>query len=160
MLNSKMRKEKRGLSPVIATVLLIVMVIALALIVFLWIRSFTQESLTKFGTNVDQVCSSVQFEASYSSGTLELSNTGNVPIYSFNLVTENTGSGSTNSEDLSQAVSDWPKTGLVDGGTYSGDISGTAGSASKITVVPVLRGTSTAGAKSHICASQYGKEVL
>ena len=83
--------NKKGVSPVIATVLLIGIVIALGLVVFFWFRSFTQEAVTKFGgENIQLVCNNVQFEGSYSStsttsGTLAISNTGNVPIYNFNV---------------------------------------------------------------------------
>ena len=60
--------NKKGVSPVIATVLLIGIVIALGLVVFFWFRSFTQEAVTKFGgENIQLVCNNVQFEGSYSS---------------------------------------------------------------------------------------------
>ena len=87
-------KMKRGLSPVIATTLLIAMVVVLGLIIFLWFRGFTEESVTKFGgTNIKLVCGDLAFESSYSSdsGNLFLSNIGNVPIYSFKLKIQKTG---------------------------------------------------------------------
>lgn len=151
----KKKAEKRGLSPVIATVLLIAMVLAISLIVFLWFRSFAQESITKFGgTNIDLVCKDVQFDASYSSGNLDLSNIGNVPIYSFQLQIENSGSGSTQTEDITQATTSWPATGLIQGGTFSGSLNANG---NKITLIPVLRGTSSSGIRAHVCSSQYGK---
>ena len=46
--------KKRGVSPVIATILLIGIVIVIALIVFLWLRGMQQEAITKFeGMNVE-----------------------------------------------------------------------------------------------------------
>src|SRR3970282_954737 len=92
----KNRKNRRGVSPVIATTLLIAMVVVTGLIVFLWFRGFTQEAVTKFGgTNIELVCGDVRFDSSYSSGNLFLSNVGNVPIYSFKLKIESPGSHTT-----------------------------------------------------------------
>ena len=60
-------KNKMGLSPVVATVLLIAMVIIIGIIIFLWFRGFTHESITKFGVrNVELVCGDVNFQATYS----------------------------------------------------------------------------------------------
>ncbi|MGA2130172.1 MAG: archaellin/type IV pilin N-terminal domain-containing protein [Candidatus Pacearchaeota archaeon] len=155
------RMKKRGLSPVIATMLLVAMTIALALIVFLWFRSFNQEAITKFGgTNIDIVCQQVQFDANYdsSSDTLSIQNSGNVPVYSFSLQIQKSGSQQT--IDMTSAVADWPKIGLPVNGVYSGAIDSTdASGASTITVIPVLRGTSSSGIKTHVCSSQYGKQL-
>jgi len=78
----KVTKNNNGLSPVIATVLLIAMVVVIALLVFLWMRSLAQESITKFeGENINLVCQNVKFEADYSGGVLTIRNTGTVPIF-------------------------------------------------------------------------------
>lgn len=157
--------NKRGVSPVIATTLLIAMVVVTGLIIFLWFRGFTQEAVTKFGgTNIELVCrdtESLQFDSSYSSssGSLSLLNTGNVPIYSFKIKVESPGSHTT--LDIESIVSNWPATGLNQGGSFSGDISGSVDSnAEKITVIPVLRGTSDKGARTHVCDEQYGEEII
>jgi flagellin-like protein len=73
--------NKRGVSPVIATVLLIGIVIVIGLIIFLWLRGLTQEAVFKFDQNIELTCNDVKFSSSYSSGTLTISNTGNVAIY-------------------------------------------------------------------------------
>ena len=156
------KRDRRGLSPVVATMLLIIITIALALIVFLWFRSFNQEAITKFGgTNIDVVCQQVQFDASYdaNSQTISLQNLGNVPVYSFNLQIQKTGSQQT--VNMTNAVTDWPKIGLPSNEVYSGAIdSNDASGANTITVIPVLRGiSSNGGIKSHVCASQYGKQL-
>jgi len=45
--------HKKGLSPVIATMLLIAIVVVIGLIIFLWFRGMTEEAITKFdGTNI------------------------------------------------------------------------------------------------------------
>lgn len=54
--------EKRGLSPVIATVLLILLVIAIVLLVFLWSRGFLFEQIEKFGNPIESYCERVDFD--------------------------------------------------------------------------------------------------
>jgi len=154
-------KARRGVSPVIATSLLIAMVVVIGLIIFLWFRGFTEEAITKFGgVNVKLVCKDVQFESSYSSssGEISLINIGNVPIYSFQLKIEKSGSHTT--KDIKEIV-DWPVEGLKQGGSFSGNIGSAVGSSVKdIVVIPVLRGTSKGGARAHTCDEQYGKEIV
>ncbi len=84
-------KNKNGLSPVIATVLLISLGIVLAGIIFLWMTGFVSEQLEKQGKPIDQVCSEVAFEeehdysSSTNSMTLQITNRGNVPISGFDI---------------------------------------------------------------------------
>ena len=154
-------KIKRGLSPVIATTLLIAMVVVLGLIIFLWFRGFTEESVTKFGgTNIKLVCGDVAFESSYSSdsGNLFLSNIGNVPIYSFKLKIQKPGSYET--VDIKDIAADWPTTGLTQGGIFSGNVSSSITGAEEITVIPILRGNSDEGPRMYTCEEQYGEQIV
>ncbi len=148
-------KNKRGISPVIATVLLIAMVVVIGSIVFLWFRGMVQEEATKFGKNVKLVCDDINFEASYSGGILSIVNTGTIPIYRMKLKILKEGSHET--KDL---AGNWPGLGLNQGGTFSGDISGEVEGANKIIVLPVLMGSSSEGKKSYICEEQYGYEII
>ena len=144
--------KKRGISPVIATVLLIAMVVVLALIIFLWFRGFTQEAVTKFDTNVELVCNDVSFDASYSGGILSIVNTGNIPIYRVKLKSEGQGSFSTRELDTTDG---WSEVGLNQGGSFSNvlDVNG----AEEITVTPVLMGSSRSGQQSFTCnENQHG----
>jgi flagellin-like protein len=154
--------NQRGVSPVIATVLLIGIVIALGVIVFVWFSSFTQEAITKFnGENVQVVCNDVKFDASYASdGTLALSNNGNVPIFDFN-VQFNSAGGSFTTQDIKNLIN-WPNIGLRQGGVFSGNILSEVQqqSANQIILIPILRGTVSNGdQKSFTCPSQYGEKV-
>lgn len=153
-------KNCKGVSPVIATVLLIAMVVVIALIVFLWFRGLTEESITKFGgRNVRIVCSDVQFDASYLGGTLSLSNFGNVPIYGIKAKISSQGSHET--IDLNDFSSiQWPAVGLPQGGVFSGDISNEVSAADNVVLIPVLRGKTEVGEKIYVCEEQYGKEIL
>lgn len=152
-------KRGKGLSPVVATVLLIAMVVVIGLIIFLWIRGMTEETITKFdGTNVKIVCGDVKFDASYtsSSDTLYVSNLGNVPIFEFQVKISQPGSYVTKGI---KEISSWPVTGLNQGGTFSGSLD-IDSSANEITLIPVLMGTSEKGKKTYVCdENQYG-EVL
>lgn len=80
-----MRKisNKRGLSPVIATLLLVVIVIVLALLIFFWAKMFIKEALQKKQKPVDQVCQEIKLTIQYESatGALQIQNIGNYPIY-------------------------------------------------------------------------------
>ena len=79
--------EKKGLSPVVATVLLIFLVLVLAAIIFLWARGFFSEQLEKNGDSIENQCRNVEFKAEkgiVASGNLlviELSNTGDINMY-------------------------------------------------------------------------------
>ncbi len=152
-----MDMKKRGISPVIATVLLIGLVVVIGLIVFFWFRGFIQEEGTKFGKNVKLVCEDVKFEADYSSGILSLSNIGNVPIYRINLRIIKEGGYETKS--LSDVSSEWPDTGLNVGEIFSENIQSEVSEANKIIIVPVLIGSSGGGKKVYTCEEQYGYEI-
>jgi flagellin-like protein len=141
-----MKKEK-GLSPVVATVLLVAMVIIIALIVFFWFRGMTEETITKFdGENVRLVCNDVYFEASYSGNTLYVSNSGSVPIFDMEMKVY--GEGSHTSEDLRDYSTFWPEAGLNQGGTFSDELSV---SGEEVVLIPVLMGESDEGKKTYVC---------
>ncbi|MFH1608358.1 MAG: archaellin/type IV pilin N-terminal domain-containing protein [archaeon] len=157
----KRELDKRGISPVVATVLLIALVVAIALILFLWFRGLDQDVITKFGgRNIELVCGDVAFEASYYSGTLYVSNLGNVPIFSMKMKTY--GEGSYTTKDLSDPVEfseDWPSVGLNQGDAAEVSIGSPGGD--KVTLIPVLIGSSDEGDRSHVCdENQYGYDIL
>ena len=84
--------KKRGLSPVVATVLLIVIVFVLAALIFMYLRGFIFEQIQKFGKPAQQVCPDVVFDAnlmrdlgSSSSIVVEFVNKGNVMIHHFQI---------------------------------------------------------------------------
>ena len=77
--------NKRAISPVIATVLLVVVVIALFILIFLWIRGFQKEVITKYGTPIDTQCTALRYDVRYSVPSVEVSNMGSTTIYRANL---------------------------------------------------------------------------
>ena len=149
-------KNKKGLSPVVATVLLVAMVIVIALIIFLWIRGLTEETITKFGDqNVKIVCKDIYFEASYSNSNLYVKNTGNIPI--FGMEVRVLGEGKHLTQDLRETTISWPEAGLNQGGVFSEviDFDG-----NELILVPVLLGESKELKKTHVCdEEQYGFSI-
>lgn len=79
--------EKKGLSPVIASVLLILLVLVLASLIFLWAKGFISEQIQKFDRPVESLCGDIRFDAELvvEAGfhTLEVRNTGDVGIFNF-----------------------------------------------------------------------------
>lgn len=150
--------NKRGVSPVIATVLLIAMVVVIGLIVFLWFRNFSEEAITKFDDkNVKLICQEdVLFEASYSEGELVISNLGNVPIY--NMKIKKISAGSYTTINLNTLSSNWPSSGLNEGEVFSDAISL---SEDKITLIPTLIGKTDKGnQKTYTCDEKDGKDII
>lgn len=153
-------KGRRGVSPVIATVLLVTMVIVVGLIIFLWFNSLTQEAVTKFGgKNIELVCGDVDFSSSYDGSALAISNNGNVPI--FNMKVKISTNGGFETKDIKDISSNWPSVGLKRGGSFlSNDVSTEFSGATDVLLIPVLVGTSDSGEQSHVCAEQNGQEVF
>lgn len=151
--------ERKGVSPVIATVLLIGMVIVLGMIIFLWMRSLAQETITKFeGENIELACDDVQIEASRIGDQLSISNIGNVPIYDFNIKLTYPGSYETKkASDL--FGDDWR--GLNSGGIFS-SYSDDVANADELTLIPVLLGKGESGnQKTFTCnEKRHGQEVF
>ncbi len=139
--------KKRGLSPVVATILLVAMVIIIALIVFLWFRGISEEVITKLGgENIKLVCEDVAFNADYYDNTLAISNQGSIPIFGMELKVY--GSGSHVVKDLRALSEKWPEGGLNEGGTFSDEL---VIDGNKIVLIPVLIGDSQKGKKTYIC---------
>jgi flagellin-like protein len=154
-----MRDDKKGISPVIATILLISLTIVIGVIIFLWFRGLSQEAITKFGDkNIELVCGDVQFDADYSGGKLYLSNTGNVPIFGINIKILEDKSYST--KDIKEMTTEWPSGGLNQGQGFSGSMSLGSG-VEEIVVIPKLLGNSDKGKKAFVCdEKQYGYDIL
>ncbi|MBD3247607.1 hypothetical protein GF378_03235 [Candidatus Pacearchaeota archaeon] len=154
------KKDKKGVSPVIATVLLIGMVVVLALIVFVWMRALARETITKFdGENIELSCDKVSIDADYSSGILTVTNNGNTPIYRLKMRVEEVGRETTRviTEDYQ-----WPKFGIDAGMSYTSeqyslDISGSE----EVVLIPVLLGNTEDGKKkTFTCDEKYGYKVI
>jgi len=152
--------NNNAISPVIATVLLIAMVVIIGLIIFLWFKGMTQEVITKFGgTNIEIICNDVRLDTGYSGGVLYISNTGNIPVFGIKIKIFRDGSHET--KDLMDLSSNWPLAGLNQGETFSGDISSEVNDEDKIILIPVLIGNSEKGERTFMCnEKQHGYEII
>ncbi|HLF53935.1 MAG TPA: archaellin/type IV pilin N-terminal domain-containing protein [Candidatus Nanoarchaeia archaeon] len=144
--------NKKGLSPVIATVLLVSLVLVLASIIFLWARAFIPEKVQKFDSPVEDSCKNVVFEAAYGAGTVTVQNNGNVPIYGIQ-VGVRTG-GSLDYVEVSQAST------IVAGGSGHFTLYGSSAEGKELLIVPVLLGkTSNGELRAFACGSDSAKTI-
>lgn len=74
------RINGRGLSPLMASVFMILFVLVLAALIFLWARGFVSEQVEKFGQPIEQLCGSVDFKVERVGSELEVVNRGDVNI--------------------------------------------------------------------------------
>lgn len=90
-----MRKiEKKGVSPVVATILLLALMLVLAAIIFAWARGFVKEQLQKNGESAESVCAQLKFDVNFQrtgavdermTGNIQVVNRGAIPIYGFDI---------------------------------------------------------------------------
>lgn len=154
----KLRGSKRALSPVVATSLLIAIALVLALIIFIWAKSFIGEALQKdLGTgavDIEQACAQVNMKADVDSATglVIVENDGNVPIYGIRIMVEGLGS-QTSKEVFDGTIS----TGQTVNVNVASSI--TFSSGSSVRVIPIIVGTSDSGKKQYACEKQ-GIDVI
>ncbi|OIO43847.1 hypothetical protein AUJ64_01615 [Candidatus Pacearchaeota archaeon CG1_02_39_14] len=149
-----MRKiEKKGLSPVVATVLLVSVVIVLALIIFLWARGFLSERVQKFDSAIELSCDNVDFVAGVTPDreNLDLKNNGNVPIYG--VIVKEIGRGSVEVKEVFGSTLNVGESREID--IRELDI----GSAERLLVVPILLGKSGSERVSYTCDDSFGYPV-
>lgn len=138
MHNYKRALSKKGVSPVIATTLLITITIILAIIVFIWAKSFIGEAVEKNGERAENSCDLITFDVRAriegEDLALDITNQGNVPIYGAEVRQKSLGSikiaGSLQGETVS--------TGQV--GTIKIDHNGELQIGDEITVIPIILG--------------------
>jgi len=150
---------KKGVSPVIATVLLIAMVIIIGLIIFLWFKSIIGEESVKFGKSTELACQEVQFEASMQNNNLYVTNIGNIPIYNLKIKIIKDRGHLTKDMIEDEISSNWGL-GLKQGETFSSTITDNdILSANKIVLIPILLGTVKNEEKAFTCNEEYGYEI-
>ena len=139
-----MHKGKRGISPVIATVLLIAIVVVIAAIIFIWASNFVSEDVEKFGSSIKNACADVDLEISeVSPGYLNVINKGDVPVFALNLKVDD-GSGNSDISKCEGSFSPGQSGVLIIGDDCDlpGDV---------ISVIPVLVGTTNGENAEYSC---------
>ncbi len=148
--------QKRGLSPVVASVLLIGVALVLATIIFLWARNVVKEKETKFGEPVEKSCENIDFSAevrlSGADVTVSINNKGNVAIYGIEIRREIGGSV----EKIGRGTSD---DGITVGGSGSMDVEldeVELEKNEKVIVVPIILGETEQYKKPYTCSEEFG----
>lgn len=136
-------KNKRGISPVIATVLLIVVALILFLLIFMWLRGFQKEVITKQGTAIELMCGEINFDLYYDSSQLQITNFGDIPIHRADIYIVSAES-TLKVEEISSITQGTTATKLI-----------SCSSNEQIKVIPVLLGeTKTGSQKEYVCENQ------
>jgi len=152
-----LKEDKKGLSPVIATVLLIALVLVASAIIFLWARSSISEQIQKsIGDNTlsaDAACSQIEFTANIIEGAttdIEISNQGNIPIYRFDI--QKISGGNTVNEEFDLPVEE--------GQSISQELTLDLTNVEKIKIYPTILGTvrGQSSNKPYVCLEK-GQEI-
>lgn len=126
-------ENKRAVSPLIATVLLVLIVLVASGLVYAWSKSFIAEQLEKFGDPVETVCQKLDFDAQLEGSSLYINNRGNVQIHQVNVLLKGPGKST-----LKPSLQ--PDDGSIAGGkTGTVTLSGLTGYDS-VEVTPILLG--------------------
>jgi hypothetical protein len=137
--------SKRGVSPTVASVFLVLLMLVLAAIVFLWAKGFFGEQIDKFGGPIQKACDQASFEISKDGSELEILNTGNVDIHYFDIKFIKRGNseikkfGIETHAGRDAAVREYVTFEMEDGTTPD-----------QIIVYPVLLGTSRASGENNV----------
>ena len=145
----KLRKEKRALSPLIVTVLLVMVGFALASTIFIWARGFIGEQVSKFNKPIEDSCVDVRMTGVTSGDSITISNNGNIPLYKVGVrITATSG----NSEIKYTKVNLFQGSSLTitPGGTLAGN---------KIDLIPVLLGRTSRGSSAEFICLNNAVEI-
>lgn len=147
----KKRDNKKGISPVVATVMLIVIAIALFLLVYMWIRGFQKEAVLKFNSPIETACLRVSFNAMITGTTgsknIQITNMADLPIHRFELY--NVTSGGTQKLP-NEGASDISPAGST---TFTGI------SCTKLKIIPYLLGKTQSGKEQEYACEKQAKTV-
>ncbi len=146
--------KKKGVSPVIATILLVAIVVILAAIIFLWARGFIAEELVKNDRAISTYCEEVTFrfgvvgDSGCTGHIFDFANDGDVPIFGF--VVKEISSGEI---VIHKRVEEGT---LLIGGTMEVCIPNSLNADIKLQAIPIILGESESGKGEHVCADNYG----
>ncbi len=146
--------KRRGVSPVIATVLLVLIAIIIAGIVYVWAKNFVGEKTLKFNQAIELSCPDIKFqaEAFASQNEVNIVNQGNVPLYGMEISKKGLGSVKNVGKFDSNTISDGETSSL----SFP---SGTLSAGDQILVVPIIIGTQGNTKKAYTCDSSVGQTI-
>ncbi|MEK6928913.1 MAG: archaellin/type IV pilin N-terminal domain-containing protein [Nanoarchaeota archaeon] len=151
--------QKKGLSPVIATMLLLLITVVLAIIILIWARSFiaekTQKDLGSGPEAIELLCDDIKFESDVivkqGSVSVAVVNKGSIPIYAIELRKKSRGFV----EII--GVAEHPSMAIKSGNDATLKIeTDKLIIGDNVIVVPVLLGESGKTKKAYTCNEDYG----
>ncbi|MEK6757633.1 MAG: archaellin/type IV pilin N-terminal domain-containing protein [Nanoarchaeota archaeon] len=145
--------KKKGISPVIAVLLLTALTIVMSLTIVAVFQGFIKEKCELSNQACELLCEKVKLESSYSDGRLYISNLGNVPIHDVEIKISVAGGYETKSI-LEDFLVNWSEEGLAPGKVFSGYIN--IGDSSQALLIPVLKGDNE---KIHSCGEGFEKNI-
>ncbi len=149
--------NKKAVSVVIATFLLVLMVLVMASLIFMFMNQITGKIIMLEGKNIQAVCSDVVFEASYADKIVYISNDGNVLIYRMEMIVYDD-AGHYTKDLIDEQESGWPENGLNIGGAVSQKIN-IGDDVKKIVLIPILQGEADGKKETYNCGKSYGYEL-
>ncbi len=168
----KMGFKKRGLSPVIATILLVLIAIIIAVIILLWARGFVKDAIEKSiagkSERIENFCKDVSFSADAtlagtitpgnpkSSTTLSIgiTNTGDIPIYGVQITKIDKAKGSKVNAGQLILTGGSVRSGESSVGEISSNLEFKA--EDSVLIVPILIGQVKEQKTWYVCDEQYG----
>ena len=147
----KILKNKKAISPMVSTVLLIMIVVIISIIILIWGRGFIKEKLLKFTKPVENVCADVGIKPFVNKdNSYGFTNNGNVAIYQIDLKTIERGKSTI--ERIKETVS--PGESIILGDKYLED------PVEEIKIIPVLLGKTSSGKTKEYTCSEVNAVVI
>ena len=144
--------NKKGISPVVATILLISLTLIIAAIIFIWARTFVGEQAEKFGEPIENSCEVVDFTAEAIEGEgVNIVNTGNVPLYGIEVIRTELGAR--------RKIGDIWIGSVLSGETGSFSVTDISRN-ERLTVIPVILGEVDEKTKHLTCEDIYGEDIV
>ncbi len=162
----RVKKEvnKKAVSPMVSTVLLIMIVVVLAIIILVWTMGFIKEAITKEVAGdkktVDKYCGEVELNVNFNNdGSFGITNNGNVPVNGFKL--KLIGGGSSEIIEYGQEIGSInPGFGLNPVVDKAGnEILANNANYDEIKIIPILLGETKAGPEAYTCPERDALEV-
>jgi flagellin-like protein len=149
--------DRRGVSPVIATVLLILIAIILAAIILVWAKNFVGEKAQKGGEPLEVSCGRIEFEAEAfeSENKIYIVNLGDIPIYGIEIRKKGLGS------EIKVGLFD--KKTIANGETSSVDleqIQTSIAANDELVIVPIVLGETDSDTKAYTCDAAEKSETI
>lgn len=143
-------KNKKAVSPVISTILLIMIAVTTAIIILIWARGFVKEAVTKEIVGVEKraekLCSEIELQTSiFEEGNLYIRNAGNIPINSFKIKT--TSGGNSAISEVDKGISPGEDIQIYDNDYRVYD---------EVKLIPVLLGKAKSGIEKFECPEEGG----